>query len=151
MNSYFRRMNRLIKNIARAFIIFYTIYAVSPVYSSLSIRHCDFAGNAAENACGELPVGILMINMLVSPFMGDQTADTTDKTDVDFLLLKKNAVTRIQPQVPPLVQTTILPPDEPAHVLSACSRYNTLNHSRHQAPDGYFILDSGLSPPVSLS
>jgi len=132
-------------------IVHYCIYAVSPIYSSLSAEHNDTVLSASENSAGEVKFGIVMLNLMIAPLMDEQAADTSDKNNIDFLIAKKRIAVREHQQFIPIVETAILPPEDPAPVLHAFSDYDTLHHCRHQAPDGYFKLDSGLSPPVSLS
>lgn len=158
----------------------YLIYAISPVYSSVLTARSASRTNHSDSSKKELTFGIVMLNVMLSNFLDGQTADAPDDTDneidclikkkraitskhytlapppksneIDFLVSKKRAVLREQAQFTPIAEIVVIPPEDPASALYALSNYDTtINHCRHQAPDGYFALDSGLSPPVSLS
>jgi len=130
-------------------LLFFSVYALSPIYVSAQIDH-----HGKVQVDQGLAKGIVWVEMLLSTLSGQDPNDA-DSNGVDdhmhVLVKKKRAVIRESISLKPLFSVVTLS-SVPDDLVIVSSYSNEISHDlRHHESEGYYTLNSGLSPPASLS
>ncbi len=134
--------------IARILLVFFLIYAVSPVYSSLSANTYDNAEQCHHSS--ETKFGITLIQIFASAF-GFGAGNDPEQNDIDFILNNDDdhEATCSDLDVKPFL-VMLINKEPVTHPITARSLFNpdTNSDTAHQPPDGFPALNPGLSPPL---
>ena len=153
-------MGGRIKYITRAAVLlFYALYAVSPIYMSSAIGGEE---KCFERACSarNVTIGIVWLKVLASSFLDDDQDDDNDvlaqvfagSQDSGLILIKKKHVLfREQFAVEPHLETDVLPRSASEDHAASPREFEMPKEPRYQETDGYLSLNTGLSPPALLS
>lgn len=152
-------MQGTIKNIARAVLLLYGIYAFSPVYMSLNISGSHGLDDNSSST-KRVSIGIVWVNFLVSAvvFHDNDAAEAADglvsagaQGDDMILIKKKRVVCRSKCRIKPILTTDFLPAGGTEHSDAPASEYEIVGDPLHKETGVYIYLSTGLSPPDLLS
>lgn len=148
-------MQNTVKHITRILLIFYSVYAFSPLYAASS--GADNAASARNDSSASITVGILWLGIVFDAMLDDVREEPTASyqagvADDDLVFVKKKrTITRKRIAAKPVLQIEMLARNTETGQKFTDHDYDTPCDLIHGRFDGYYSLCTGLSPPIPLA
>ena len=151
-------LRRIMQKSRTITLLCYSVYALSPIYAILP--ETQSVNGLKDASQRHAQMGILWLSVVLGSFVAeDQDGSSAGSgrleqasQDEDIVLVKKNRAVNIKSYLvlPPLKHSDFSAQEIEPHVTIPCS-YEIPLDMAHRHADGYYSLNTGLSPPSLVS